>query len=103
MYCQGSFKSIFYRIQISYIIKKLFYKKNYFITFFINNQRSKVVLIDEATANIDVETEQIVQKTLSQVFDDCTVITIAHRVNTIMSCHKILVLNDGLVAEFDSP
>lgn len=51
-------------------------------------KRCKIVLIDEATANIDIETEHKIQKTIQSAFKDCTVITIAHRINTILYCDK---------------
>ncbi|KRX07923.1 P-loop containing nucleoside triphosphate hydrolase [Pseudocohnilembus persalinus] len=66
-------------------------------------KKSKVVLIDEATANIDIQTEHMVQETIKKVFENCTVLTIAHRLNTILGSDRILVLNNGLVDEFDSP
>ncbi|CAD8090517.1 unnamed protein product [Paramecium sonneborni] len=65
-------------------------------------KKSKVVLIDEATANIDIETEQKIQKTIQKSFEDCTVITIAHRINTILHCDKILVISKGELQEFGS-
>ena len=51
-------------------------------------KRTPLVLIDEATANIDIETEHTIQETIKQQFADSTVITIAHRINTILHCDK---------------
>ena len=66
-------------------------------------KRNQIVILDEATSNIDVITEQHVQQLIHSEFKDCTMITIAHRLNTIMSSDKILVMDQGQVAEFDSP
>ncbi|KRX07927.1 P-loop containing nucleoside triphosphate hydrolase [Pseudocohnilembus persalinus] len=66
-------------------------------------KKSKVVLIDEATANIDIQTEQMIQETIKVVFKECTVLTIAHRINTILESDKILVMDSGKLSEFDSP
>ncbi|CAD8112763.1 unnamed protein product [Paramecium primaurelia] len=63
-------------------------------------KKSPIVLIDEATANIDIDTEHKIQDTIQNAFADCTVITIAHRINTILHCDKILVLDKGEVKEF---
>ncbi|KAM3143254.1 hypothetical protein pb186bvf_004586 [Paramecium bursaria] len=63
-------------------------------------RQNKIVLIDEATANIDIETETIIQETIKKAFKECTVITIAHRINTILHSDKILVVDKGRVAEF---
>jgi len=59
--------------------------------------------MDEATANIDLQTESIIQQLMKDNFENSTVITIAHRLNTILSSDRILVLSNGEVAEFDSP
>jgi ATP-binding cassette subfamily C (CFTR/MRP) protein 4 len=64
---------------------------------------NKILVLDEATANVDPETDGLIQETIRRKFCDCTVLTIAHRLNTIMDSHKILVLDFGRVAEFDSP
>ena len=64
---------------------------------------NKVVILDEATSNIDVVTEQKIQELVKREFSACTMITIAHRLNTIMESDKVLVLSFGKVAEFDSP
>jgi ATP-binding cassette, subfamily C (CFTR/MRP), member 1 len=61
------------------------------------------VIMDEATANIDIKTESIVQKLINEEFVNSTVITVAHRLNTVLKSDKILVMSFGKVAEFDSP
>eukprot|EP01125_Pyxidicula_operculata_P020165 TRINITY_DN73_c1_g3_i2.p1 TRINITY_DN73_c1_g3~~TRINITY_DN73_c1_g3_i2.p1 ORF type:complete len:833 (+),score=223.34 TRINITY_DN73_c1_g3_i2:99-2501(+) len=63
----------------------------------------KILVMDEATASVDNETDQIIQKTVREVFKDKTVITIAHRLNTIMDSDRILVMESGRVKEFDTP
>jgi len=62
-----------------------------------------IVLIDEATASIDLETDTLIQKVLKKQFAQRTVLTIAHRINTVVDSDRILVLDQGLVSEFDSP
>ncbi|POI35375.1 hypothetical protein CIB84_000872, partial [Bambusicola thoracicus] len=66
-------------------------------------QKTKVLILDEATAAIDVETDLQIQSALRTQFKDSTVLTIAHRINTIMDCDRILVLENGQIAEFDTP
>ena len=66
-------------------------------------RKSKVVLMDEATASIDVNTEESIQKLINSEFRDATVLTVAHRLNTIIGSDKIMVMSDGEVIEFDSP
>lgn len=61
-------------------------------------------VLDEATAAVDVETDAMLQTTLrSNMFKDRTIITIAHRINTILDSDRIVVLDHGKVAEFDTP
>lgn len=64
---------------------------------------SKILVLDEATAAVDVETDKIVQETIRKEFSNRTILTIAHRINTIMDSDRILVLEKGEVAEFDKP
>jgi ATP-binding cassette subfamily C (CFTR/MRP) protein 1 len=65
---------------------------------------SLATVLDEATAAVDVETDALLQTTLrSNMFKNRTIITIAHRINTILDSDRILVLDHGEVAEFDSP
>ena len=64
---------------------------------------NKVVVLDEATANIDVVTEQAIQKLISEEFKGATVLCIAHRLNTIIKSDKVLVMGKGQALEFDSP
>ena len=59
--------------------------------------------MDEATANIDINTEEKIQKVLNELLKNCTVITIAYRIKTIINYDKILVLEKGEIKEFDSP
>ncbi|CAG2110754.1 unnamed protein product, partial [Medioppia subpectinata] len=66
-------------------------------------RNTKVLILDEATAAVDLETDSLIQTTIRQAFADCTVLTIAHRLNTILDSNRVLVLNDGRIAEFDSP
>ena len=60
-------------------------------------------MVDEATANIDLNTEQIIQELMNEEFKDSTVITVAHRLNTVIKSDKILVMGFGKVIEFDTP
>ena len=64
---------------------------------------SKLVLFDEATANIDIKTEEIIQKTVQKKFEDSTMIVVAHRVQTVLECDKIIVMNEGCIQDFGTP
>lgn len=66
-------------------------------------RRSKILILDEATASVDQKTDQLIQKRLRNDFIHCTILTIAHRLETIMDYDKILVLENGHLVEFDSP
>lgn len=65
--------------------------------------QSNILVLDEATASVDVETDAIIQQTIRSEFKHKTIITIAHRLNTIMDSDRIAVLELGEVAEFDTP
>ncbi|XP_024938073.1 multidrug resistance-associated protein 5 isoform X5 [Cephus cinctus] len=66
-------------------------------------RRSKILVLDEATAAVDPETEIAVQNTIQQEFSGCTVLTIAHRLQTVQYCDRILLMNNGMILEFDTP
>ena len=66
-------------------------------------RNSKIVLLDEATASVDQKTERAIQQVLEKIFVNTTMIIIAHRIQTVNHCDKILVMDNGKVVEFDSP
>ena len=66
-------------------------------------KQCRILLLDEATSSVDFETDREIQRTLREAFQQSTVLTIAHRVNTIMDSDKILVMKDGVAAEFAPP
>ena len=66
-------------------------------------QKSKIIVMDEATANVDLKTDNLIQEVIRHKFKDSTVLTIAHRLNTIMDYDKVLILDGGRMVEFDKP
>ncbi|CAG2178029.1 unnamed protein product, partial [Oppiella nova] len=66
-------------------------------------RRTRILVLDEATAAVDMETDDLIQKTIREEFDSSTVVTIAHRLNSIVDYDKVLVLDNGFIAEFGSP
>jgi ATP-binding cassette subfamily C (CFTR/MRP) protein 4 len=64
---------------------------------------NKILVMDEATANVDQETDSQIQSTIRTKFEGYTIITIAHRLHTIIDMDKILVMDEGQVVEYDSP
>ncbi|RXM37114.1 Multidrug resistance-associated protein 4 [Acipenser ruthenus] len=66
-------------------------------------RKTRILIIDEATANVDPRTDVLIQKTIREKFEQCTVLTIAHRLNTIIDSDRILVLDAGKIHEYDEP
>lgn len=65
--------------------------------------KTKILVLDEATANMDEKTDEMIHNLIDDIFTDCTILMIAHRLNLIMNCDKVLLLDKGNIAEFDSP
>nr|XP_010969361.1 PREDICTED: canalicular multispecific organic anion transporter 1 isoform X2 [Camelus bactrianus] len=66
-------------------------------------RKSKILIMDEATAAVDIETDQLIQTTIQNEFSHCTTITIAHRLHTIMDSDKVMVLDQGKIVEYGNP
>ncbi|KAK7882506.1 hypothetical protein WMY93_028680 [Mugilogobius chulae] len=66
-------------------------------------RKNRILIIDEATANVDPRTDSLIQQTIRDKFQECTVLTIAHRLHTIIDCDRILVLDAGRIQEYDEP
>ncbi|MCO5600212.1 hypothetical protein L7F22_054322 [Adiantum nelumboides] len=66
-------------------------------------KHSRVLFLDEATASVDAQTDGIIQDLIKEEFQNCTVVSIAHRIPTVMDSDKVLVMDAGRVKEFDSP
>ncbi len=66
-------------------------------------RQCKILVMDEATASVDNKTDMLIQKTLRQEFNEKTVIVIAHRLNTIIDCDKVVGMDQGRVVQFGAP
>ncbi|EDW47093.1 GM21118 [Drosophila sechellia] len=66
-------------------------------------RENRILVMDEATANVDLQTDGLIQATIRSKFRDCTVLTIAHRLHTIIDSDKVMVMDAGRVVEFGSP
>lgn len=66
-------------------------------------RRNRLLVLDEATANVDPQTDALIQTTIRNKFAECTVLTIAHRLHTVMDSDKVLVMDAGRMVEFDHP
>ncbi|NP_001425647.1 multidrug resistance-associated protein 1 isoform 10 [Homo sapiens] len=66
-------------------------------------RKTKILVLDEATAAVDLETDDLIQSTIRTQFEDCTVLTIAHRLNTIMDYTRVIVLDKGEIQEYGAP
>ncbi|KAJ0181181.1 hypothetical protein K1T71_003266 [Dendrolimus kikuchii] len=64
---------------------------------------NRILVLDEATANVDPKTDEFIQRTIRTRFAECTVLTVAHRLNTIMDSDRVMVMDAGRLVEFDHP
>nr|QCO93577.1 ATP-binding cassette subfamily C member 6 [Chilo suppressalis] len=64
---------------------------------------NRILVLDEATANVDPKTDEFIQRTIRKRFAECTVLTVAHRLNTIMDSDRVMVMDAGRLVEFDHP
>ncbi|XP_048244120.1 ATP-binding cassette sub-family C member 4-like [Haliotis rufescens] len=66
-------------------------------------RRNTILILDEATANVDHKTDELIQRTIRDQFQRCTVLTIAHRLHTVVDYDRVIVLDEGEIKEFDTP
>ena len=66
-------------------------------------RKSKIIILDEATSSVDQNTEDIITNAVDVMFKDSTVITIAHRINTVKTCDKVIVMDEGQIVEIGNP
>jgi ABC-type multidrug transport system fused ATPase/permease subunit len=66
-------------------------------------RETKILILDEATANIDNQTDSYIQSVIKKHFKNCTILTIAHRLNTVINCDRIIVLSHGSIVESGKP